>query len=595
MQDIFDDLYEKSKQGKTFGNLLDIITREQNILLAYRTIKRNKGSKTAGVNRRTIIDWETKEPEQYIEYVRKRLQNFFPHKVKRVEIPKADGRLRPLGIPTMEDRLIQQCIKQVLDPVLEAKFHPMSFGFRPNRSTSHAVSTFIFRMNRSKADFVVDIDIKGFFDNVNHEKLLKQLWTLGIRDKRLLTILSKMLKAEIEGIGKPDKGTPQGGILSPLLANVVLNELDWWIDSQWMSFQTPELTPKYNVKGVLNKGYTYTKLRRDTTLKEMYIVRYADDFKILCREKEDAEKAFIAIKLWLKDRLGLEVNEEKSQIVDVRFGSSEFLGFRFKKKQKNKKWVVFSHLTEKSKSNAIETLKKGLEVIKHSPTEHNVYRYNSKVLGLQNYYKMATHVNLDFGKIDYKISKFRYSKIKGVMSEKGNPCKLYKATYKGYNYKKQFVAGVCLFPVPAVRHVYPTGFTQQICDYTVEGRNLIHEHLRAVNMRILHYLMENPPINGSLELTDNRISLYSAQLGRCFVTREILEIGDMECHHKLPKERDGTDEYNNLVWVTHNVHELIHATRPETIEKYLKLIVPNKDTIRKLNILRETAGNIMIT
>lgn len=179
-----------------------------------------------------------KQPEELIAYVRKRLQNFHPHTVRRVEIPKPDGRMRPLGIPTMEDRIVQQCIKQVLEPICEAKFYKHSYGFRPNRSAHHAVARAMFLVNISKYRYVVDVDIKGFFDNVNHGKLLKQLWTLGIRDKQLLCVLSKMLKAPIRGEGIPQKGVPQGGILSPLLANVVLNELDWWIASQWETFPT---------------------------------------------------------------------------------------------------------------------------------------------------------------------------------------------------------------------------------------------------------------------------------------------------------------------------------------------------------------------
>lgn len=142
-----------------------------------------------------------------------------------------------LGIPTIEDRLIQQCIKQILEPILEAKFYEHSYGFRPERNTGHAIAR-VQALTKKGYHFVVDIDIKGFFDNVNNGKLLKQLWTLGIREKRLLSVISRMLKAKIDGIGIPEKGTPQGGILSPLLANVVLNELDWWIASQWSDFPT---------------------------------------------------------------------------------------------------------------------------------------------------------------------------------------------------------------------------------------------------------------------------------------------------------------------------------------------------------------------
>lgn len=181
--------------------------------------------------------------------------------------------------------------------VCEAKFHKKSNGFRPNKSTENAIAQMETLIQLSNHHIVVDIDIKGFFDNVNHSKLLKQIWTLGIRDKKLNCIISAMLKAEIKGIGIPEKGTPQGGILSPLLSNIVLNELDWWIASQWEFFPLEENKRK-------NKNY-YLK---NSKLKKCYIVRYADDFKIICKRKSDAEKLFIATKEWLKERLGLEIS-----------------------------------------------------------------------------------------------------------------------------------------------------------------------------------------------------------------------------------------------------------------------------------------------
>ncbi len=291
-QETFDGLYEASKKGKNFRHLVEIIQSDENILLAYRNIKNNKGSYTKGVDGRTIKYLATFTNEELVSLVRRKLANYFPQKVRRVEIPKPNGKTRPLGIPTITDRLIQQCILQVLDPICEAKFHKHSYGFRPLRSTKHAIARAYHLAQKNCLHYVVDIDIKGFFDNINHSKLLKQIWSLGIRDKSLLKIISKMLKAEIEGEGIPERGTPQGGILSPLLANIALNELDWWISNQWETKRT-----QYTYVIRKNSNYAmYNALRTHTNLKEIFIVRYADDFKIFCRDHKQATKIFAAVK-----------------------------------------------------------------------------------------------------------------------------------------------------------------------------------------------------------------------------------------------------------------------------------------------------------
>jgi len=215
-QSTFDELYERSLNGAKFNKLYGKIVEENNILLAYRNIKANTGSKTKGTDGKTIKDIADMTNEQVIAMVRGRLNNYAPQSVRRVEILKDNGKLRPLGIPTMSDRLIQQCILQILEPICEAKFHNHSYGFRPNRSTEHAKATMHRMINLQHLHFVGDIDIKGFYDNVDHGKLLKQMWTMGIQDKNLLCIISAMLKAEIEGIGIPSKGVPQGGLCEAL-------------------------------------------------------------------------------------------------------------------------------------------------------------------------------------------------------------------------------------------------------------------------------------------------------------------------------------------------------------------------------------------
>lgn len=312
MVDRFDELYSRSQRGEHFKNLMGIISSEENIKLAYRNIKRNSGSLTAGTDKKTIRDIEGLTQEEYVAKAKNKLKWYKPKPVRRVEIPKpGSDKKRPLGIPCIWDRIVQQCILQVLEPICEAKFSNNSYGFRPNRSAENAIAVCAFNIQHRELSYVVDIDIKGFFDNVCHTKLIRQIWAMGIRDCKLISIIKEMLKAPIKmPTGEtviPEKGTPQGGILSPLLSNIVLNELDWWVASQWETFPTRhEYVSNYKSRPNKHNYNTKNRALRTTKLKEIYMVRYADDFKIFCRDYDTAKRTFIAVKNWLKERLKLD-------------------------------------------------------------------------------------------------------------------------------------------------------------------------------------------------------------------------------------------------------------------------------------------------
>lgn len=599
-QDTFDMLYEQGKSNKKFSDLMQYIISEENILLAYRNIKKNKGSKTCGTNKRTIIDIGEIDINKLINYVRYRLSNYEPKAVRRVEIPKPNSsKKRPLGIPTIEDRLIQQCIKQILEPICESKFSNHNYGFRPNRSTHHAISRCMFLINQNRLHYVVDLDIQSFFDNVDHSKLIKQMWNLGMQDKQLICIISKMLKAEIEGIGIPTKGTPQGGILSPLLSNIALNELDWWISDQWETFETKR---NYNRirKGAngkywdgLDKSNKYRALR-NSNMKEMFMVRYADDFKIFCRDAKSAQKIYVAVKQWLKERLHLDISPEKSTITNLRKNYTEFLGFKLKAKLKGKKIVCMSHVSNKAFKNIEIKLKERIIDIGKRPTHKNVAILNSTILGMHNFYKYATYINVDFSKINFLVKRTLYNRLKSVSKAKGNKSKTFLKFYGKYNFKTYFINGVGIFPIAGITTKTALGFTQSTNNYTTEGRKLIHKNLQLIDYDIVKYIMENPIPNQSTELNDNQISLYVGQNGKCGVTGKKLWVGMMEVHHKIPIELGGTDEYKNLIYVNYNIYKLIHATKEETIKKYLEIEKLDENAFRKLNILRKKVGNYII-
>jgi len=591
-QAIQDELYERSKRNEIFTDLVELITVRENIGLAYRNIKKNKGSKTAGVDQKTINDLAKWQDEQLIDYVRARLQCYKPQAVRRVEIPKDNvaTKKRPLGIPTIMERLIQQCLLQVLEPICEAKFFERSNGFRPNRSAEHAISQTHKYMQQMGLYFVIDIDIRGFFDNVNHAKLIKQLWTLGIRDKKLLSIISEMLKAEIAGIGFPEQGSPQGSVISPLFSNVVLNELDWWIANQWETIPTRQRYTRATSK--------YTALRR-TKLKECYMVRYADDFKIFCRKRSDAVKLFNATKQWLMDRLGLEISPEKSKIVNLKHHYSDFLGFRLKLHKKGKKrngeqkYTVRSHISKKAEKKIKDKTHELVKEIQRPQEMQTGYeavnKYNAYVIGVHNYYAIATLVNLDFNQIAFGVKKSLKARLKdGVKRAGKDPPNYIKERY-GKSKELRYIYDTAIVPLAYVRHKVALYKKKSINKYTETGRVEIHKQLECVDIDMLMYLMRNPEKGQSIEYNDNRLSLFAAQKGRCAVTGAILEIENMCCHHKKPLLIGGEDKYKNLILITQAIHRLIHEPDESKVKVTTTALLFDKRQTKKLSKLRDLA------
>lgn len=615
MQSVFDELYNESIQGSVFHELMDKILEEDNILLAYRNIKTNGGSNTPGTDGLSIKDIARMEPQKVVEKVRFILRGsqhgYRPKAVRRKEIPKPNGKTRPLGIPCIWDRLIQQCIKQVMEPICEAKFSENSYGFRPNRSVEHAIARSYRLLQMSNLHYVIEFDIKGFFDNVDHSKLIKQIWALGIRDKELIYIIKRILKAPIKmsdgSLISPEKGTPQGGILSPLLANIVLNELDHWVESQW---QYSKVTDNYRQRpqsnGTVDRSHGYRAMRESTKLKEMWIVRYADDFRIFCKTRSDAEKTKIAIEKWLKDRLRLDISSEKTRIVNTRQKPMEFLGFSIKvrKKKKDTKYVVDSHISPKALKDKSDKLANQVKVFcKFKDSDQGakeVVIYNSMVLGIQNYYRIATNVASDLNVIQQRTYRIMYNRLNtqsgNALRKEGRKLTPLEVHRFGKSKSLRYIAGTRepIYPIYYIQFKNPMAFNRRICSYTSEGRAIVHDRL-GINCNLLYQLMNQKLTDGSIEFYDNRISLYSAQQGKCYITsKEFLSLEDIHCHHKIAKSKGGTDEYSNLVLVDKDVHKLIHATDIEVIKYYIEVLKLKAKQLEKLNSLRQYLGLPMI-
>lgn len=587
MQHIYDELYAQSKNGNNFYKLLEIIGSEQNICLAYRNLKTNSGSKTAGTDGLTIDDIKHLCDEDIIMKVRSSLDNYQPKSVRRVFIPKSGSdKMRPLGIPCIWDRLVQQCILQVLEPICEPKFHNHSYGFRANRSAHHALGRVTSLINISKYHYCVDVDIKGFFDNVNHGKLLKQIWTLGIRDKRLICIISKMLKAEIDGEGVPEKGTPQGGLLSPLLSLIVLNELDWWVSSQWETFQ-----PKHRNK---NGWFQYAK--KHTRLKSGFIVRYADDFKIMCSTYEEAQRFYHSTVDFLNKRLKLEISPEKSKVVNLKKNSSDFLGFKIKVIPKGKTkhgYVAKTDMNQKALKKAKTNLKlKVKDIVRHTTT-FQIARYNLAVMGMQNYYCVATNIYNNLTEVSYALlptTRVRFKKIAKLIP--------FETTSQDFQMKTIgirpqtkiiMIADTPLLPINGVKHKNPLNFSQDICNFTEHGRSRIHEEIALVTKGEIRILLEYKDTTKSVEFNDNRISVFIAQQGNCYITNRRHSPTDMVCIYKNITETD-RDKYQNLVFVEIPISKAILTESVQQAKMWLMNYGLSSQQKRKLNKIRANYG-----
>jgi len=292
-------LYLAAKTGQTrrFHALYDKVYRTDFLENAWEQVKRNRGS--AGTDGESITDILEKGPEHVLSEIQETLEakRYRPKSVKRVYIPKPDGRQRPLGIPTIRDRIVQTSTKALLEPIFEADFLDCSYGFRPGRSPHDALES-IRKSNNAGYTVVLDADISGYFDNINHDRLIECV-EKRISDRRIVKLVRQWLSSgviEPDGFHETELGTPQGGVISPLLANIYLHEFyKFW-------------TEQTDVKGIL--------------------VRYCDDFVILFRTEKEAERGMKLVQCKMRE-MGLRLHDKKTKIVETKGGREgfEFLGF----------------------------------------------------------------------------------------------------------------------------------------------------------------------------------------------------------------------------------------------------------------------------
>ena len=351
------------RKVETNMELLEKVLSKDNLNMAYKQVYKNKGaSGVDGVTIEELFSYIREHQEEILWNIRNR--KYRPQPVRRVYIPKENGKMRKLGIPCVIDRVIQQAIVQVLTPIYEEQFSNNSYGFRPNRSCEMAVIKVLECFNDGY-DWIVDIDLQSFFDEVNQDKLIGII-RRTIKDGNLVSLIRKFLQSGVMEKGviqETKKGTPQGGNLSPLLSNIMLNELDKELEKRGLNF-----------------------------------VRYADDCLIMVKSEKAAKRVMESITTFITKKLGLIVNVEKSKV--ARPDNIKYLGYGFYKKINQNEWRPKPHIksTQKFKLKLKQILCRSLSI----SLDNRLLKLKQLIYGWVNYFRIAD-MKVFLRKIDQNI------------------------------------------------------------------------------------------------------------------------------------------------------------------------------------------------
>ena len=612
-----DFLYAKSGQSISFTGLLEAMCHEVTIVTAVHNIKSNKGSKTAGVDEIKMDSYLQMPKQELIDLIQRKFHKYQPKPARRVYIPKSNGKQRPLGIPSAIDRVVQECMRIVLEPICEAQFYPHSYGFRPYRAQKHAIRDIVNVINAGcrspdQPVWAVEGDLKGCFDNINHRLLLQKLWRMGIHDKRVLSIIKAMLKAGYIESGiyyATTIGSPQGSILSPLLSNVYLNDFDWYIGRSYME-------PHRQCKHKCND----TRRLKWSGITPKYNYRFADDWVILTSTQAEALRLKRQLTKYFRYRMKLDLSQEKTYVTDLRTDGIHFLGFVVKAERKRKTpdpatWSEtlvgkpfpdMNRLTKKICNLSKEVRRIGLFTQPNTQAAQIQY-VNSIIMGLAQYLQPSI-CSAAYHAIDRRVNNTALAVWKNLFPKRYNQMQVPLQTlcnlphrHEGYKSKTfaieiegKWFGITCAFITHAKYETRP--FNQHMTPYTEEGRRIY------VSYRTKHKPLpcDRPSINtpedillsayargkgwkANFEYFMNREYAYNRDKGKCKCCgRYFSDNLPKHCHHvnnKLPVEK--INKVSNLAWLCVPCHRMVHNSPiyPGTDQKTIRKIEQYKQKL----------------
>jgi len=590
---------------------------EVTIVTAVHNIKSNKGRKTAGVDEIKMDSYLQMPKQELIDLIQRKFHKYQPKPARRVYIPKSNGKQRPLGIPSAIDRVVQECMRIVLEPICEAQFYPHSYGFRPYRAQKHAIRDIVNVINAGcrspdQPVWAVEGDIKGCFDNINHRLLLQKLWRMGIHDKRVLSIIKAMLKAGYIESGiyyATTIGSPQGSILSPLLSNVYLNDFDWYIGRSYME-------PHRQCKHKCND----TRRLKWSGITPKYNYRFADDWVILTSTQAEALRLKRQLTKYFRYRMKLDLSQEKTYVTDLRTDGIHFLGFVVKAERKRKTpdpatWSEtlvgkpfpdMNRLTKKICNLSKEVRRIGLFTQPNTQAAQIQY-VNSIIMGLAQYLQPSI-CSAAYHAIDRRVNNTALAVWKNLFPKRYNQMQVPLQTlcnlphrHEGYKSKTfaieiegKWFGITCAFITHAKYETRP--FNQHMTPYTEEGRRIY------VSYRTKHKPLpcDRPSINtpedillsayargkgwkANFEYFMNREYAYNRDKGKCKCCgRYFSDNLPKHCHHvnnKLPVEK--INKVSNLAWLCVPCHRMVHNSPiyPGTDQKTIRKIEQYKQKL----------------
>ena len=566
-----DALYQFAKtafeggERPAFKGLIELMSAQATIITAIHNIKSNKGSKTPGVDGKKMQkDYLQKPFKWVIRDIQNAFSYYIPQKIRREYIDKpGKPEKRPLGIPTIRDRIVQECMRIVLEPILEAQFFKHSYGFRPMRDTQQALERVTDVVFNTGYYWIVEGDISKCFDKLNHNALLKRLYHMGIKDRRVLQIVKAMMEAGIIGECEVNEdGVQQGGVISPLLANASLDILDEWITGQW-----ERKTTKFPYK---DWGIRSQALRERSNLMPGYLVRYADDFIIITDSRAHAQSWKERLQAFLSAELKLTLSPEKTLITDVRKQYIHFLGYEYKvvKGKAKRGYIPRTTPDRKRLQRKVDAIAQEIKAIpRHHSKEQvirDINRINSEIRGLVNYYQNCTWVSPAMKKHAHRLqltAQRRLKQYKGKWIPAKDTVNLirvhekYKTKIPSIRYKDMYIGVTSLSFCKWEKH---TGKNLEETPFTETGRAINFQRSKKQRIRarlddmyndqaaevILHSSWAK---HRNFEYYMNRAYALNRDKLKCRVCSGWLISGALYTHHinpNLPQEK--VNKVNNL-------------------------------------------------